>query len=89
MEDVLDVYELPYDPLCNLPHLAGTISDLDTIITCNLIALEKELERRKELLNANGVTNIAVYKPLLRSGKATEPMPYLFVVIDEFAEFKV
>lgn len=76
-------------PFRKLPHLAGTISDLDKNITRNLVALEKELERRKELLNAHGVTNIAAYKQLLRSGKVTEAMPYLFVVIDEFAEFKV
>lgn len=34
-------------PFQNLPHLAGRISDLDTSIGRNLIALEYELTRRK------------------------------------------
>ena len=76
-------------PFKNLPHLAGTISDLDTTIGRNLIALENELNRRKALLNEYGVNNISNYLKLVREGKAKEDLPYLFVVIDEFAEFKL
>ena len=75
-------------PFKNLPHLAGTISDLDTSIGRNLIALENELTRRKALLDKYQVSNISAYRKLLREGRAEEPLPYLFVVIDEFAEFK-
>lgn len=76
-------------PFNNLPHLAGTISDLDSKIGRNLIALENELSRRKALLDKYGVNNINNYLKLLHSGKAEEPLPFLFVIIDEFAEFKV
>lgn len=76
-------------PFKNLPHLAGTISDLDTNIGRNLIALENELTRRKALLDQYQVSNISAYLKLVRQGKATEALPYLFIVIDEFAEFKV
>ena len=76
-------------PFKNLPHLAGTISDLDTNIGRNLIALENELTRRKALLDRYQVSNISAYLKLVRQGKATESLPYLFIVIDEFAEFKV
>ena len=76
-------------PLKNLAHLAGSISDLDTSIGRNLIALENELTRRKTLLDQHQVNNISAYRKLLRQGKASEPLPYLFLVIDEFAEFKV
>ena len=76
-------------PLKNLPHLAGCISDLDTSIGRNLIALENELTRRKALLDQHQVSNISAYLKLLRRGQATEPLPYLFLVIDEFAEFKL
>lgn len=76
-------------PFRNLPHLAGTISDLDTNITRNLIALENELTRRKALLDAAGVSNISAYLKLYREGKVSTPLSYLFLVIDEFAEFKV
>ncbi len=76
-------------PFTNLPHLAGTISDLDKKIGRNLIALENELFRRKELLDKYGVNNINTYLRLQQAGKAPEPLSYLFVIIDEFAEFKV
>ncbi len=76
-------------PFTDLPHLAGTISDLDKKIGRNLIALENELSRRKELLDRYGVNNINHYLRLQHAGKAQEPLSYLFVVIDEFAEFKV
>lgn len=76
-------------PFRNLPHLAGTISDLDTTITRNLIALENELTRRKALLDEAGVSNISAYLKLYREGKVSTPLSYLFLVIDEFAEFKV
>lgn len=76
-------------PFRNLPHLAGTISDLDTTITRNLIALANELTRRKALLDEAGVSNITGYLKLYREGKVTTPLSYLFLIIDEFAEFKV
>lgn len=75
-------------PFMNLPHLAGTISDLDKNIKRNFIALENELSRRKEMLDGAGVNNINAYVKLYKEGKVKEPMPYLFIVIDEFAEFK-
>lgn len=76
-------------PFMKMPHLAGTISDLDTNIKRNLIALENELSRRKALLDSVGVNNITAYLKLYKEGKATEPLSFLFIVIDEFAEFKV
>lgn len=75
-------------PFKNMPHLAGTISDIDTNISRNLIALMTELERRKALLDKYKVSNISSYLKLYREGKAEEPLSYLFIVIDEFAEFK-
>lgn len=76
-------------PFRNLPHIAGTISDLDQKIGRNLIALENELSRRKALLDKYGVNNINNYLKLLHTGNADQPLPYLFLIIDEFAEFKV
>ena len=76
-------------PFMNMPHLAGTISDLDRNIHRNLIALENELSRRKMLLDKYGVNNINAYLKLFHEGKAGEPVSILFVIVDEFAEFKV
>lgn len=75
-------------PFERLPHLAGTISDLDVNISRNLVALNSELERRKALFDAAGVNKIADYLRLYRTGAVKEPLPYLFVIIDEYAEFK-
>lgn len=75
-------------PFRYLPHLAGTISDLDTNISRNLIALLSELERRKALLDKYKVNKIQDYLKLYREGKAEEPLSYMIIVIDEFAEFK-
>jgi len=76
-------------PFTKMPHLAGTISDLDTNIKRNLIALENELSRRKALLDSVGVNNITAYLKLYKEGKTKEPLSFLFIIIDEFAEFKV
>lgn len=75
-------------PFKNLPHLAGTISDLDANITRNLVALKSELQRRKALFDSAGVNKISDYLKLYRSGRVAESLSYLFVVIDEYAEFK-
>lgn len=75
-------------PFMNLPHLAGTISDLDKNINRNLIALKNELLRRKMMFDDAGVKNINEYLKLYKNNKVSEPLPYLFIVIDEFAEFK-
>ena len=75
-------------PFRNLPHVAGTISDLDTNIQRNLIALRSELERRKAVLDKAGVNNIVDYLKKYKKGLAAEPLSYLIVVIDEYAEFK-
>lgn len=75
-------------PFVNLPHLAGTISDLDTNISRNLIALESELQRRKALFDSAGDHQHPGYLKRYRAGQVSEPLPYLFVVIDEYAEFK-
>lgn len=75
-------------PFKNLPHLAGTISDLDRNIQRNLIALENELSRRKALFDVYKVKKIEEYQKLYHEGKTDTPLSYLFIVIDEFAEFK-
>lgn len=75
-------------PFLKLPHLAGKISDIDSDIGRNLIALRAELQRRKRLFDNAGTNNISGYLKLYRSGKVSEPLSYLFVIIDEYAEFK-
>lgn len=75
-------------PFQNLPHVAGTISNLDTNIGRKLKALGMESERRQLLLANAEVSNIQAYQKLLKTGTVADPMPFLFVVIDEYAQFK-
>ena len=78
-----------------LPHLAGTITNLDgSAINRSLAAIQSELEHRQRLFNKardiTGEPTMDIYKYLsyYRQGVVTDPMPHLFIVADEFAELK-
>ena len=75
-------------PFKELPHLAGSISNLDTDIGRCLLALESEMERRQRVFDEAGVNNICEYLTKRRKTRNMEKMPFLILVIDEFAEFK-
>lgn len=73
----------------DLPHLAGTITNLEgTLARRALAALRAELKRRQKLLGDAGVNHIDEYIRARRQGHRLEPLPHLIVVIDEFAELK-
>lgn len=79
----------------HLPHLVGTITNLDgNTIHRSMMALQSELLRRQRIFNeaktiANeGTMDIYAYQRLHRSGIVKEPLPHLFVISDEFAELK-
>ena len=78
-----------------LPHIAGTITNLDTAeMNRSLISIESELRRRQKAFNkARDIANestldIYKYQKLYRSGIVTEPISHLFIICDEFAELK-
>lgn len=78
-----------------LPHLAGTITNLDgASIKRSLISIQSELRRRQAVFNearkaANeGTMDIYKYQALYRNGIVREPVPHLFIISDEFAELK-
>ena len=79
-----------------LPHLAGTITNLDQAeITRALTSLNSELRRRQKIFNEArdrvGESTIDIYKyqKLYRSGQVEEPLPHLIIISDEFAELKM
>ena len=79
----------------HLPHLAGTITNLDgAAINRSLVSIKSELKRRQDLFNRardiTGEATVDIYKYLsyYRQGVLTEPLPHLFIVADEFAELK-
>lgn len=79
----------------HLPHLAGTITNLDgAAIQRSLMSIQSELMRRQRIFNevksmANeGTMDIYKYQKLYRNGKVDKPLPHLFIISDEFAELK-
>ncbi len=71
-----------------LPHVVGKITNIDRNINRSLVALKSELKRRQELFAQAGVNNIGKYQRAYKNGDATEPLPHLIIVTDEFAEMK-
>ena len=78
-----------------LPHLAGSITNLDkSELNRTLISIDSELKRRQakfnEVRDKLGESTIDIYKyqRFFREKKIDEPMPHLFIISDEFAELK-
>lgn len=71
-----------------LPHVVGKITNIGSGIQRALTALNSENTRRQRLLDRYNVNNISKYQRLYQEGRATEPLPYLIIVADEFAELK-
>lgn len=79
----------------HLPHLVGTITNLDgAAITRSMISIESELARRQRIFNEaksacnEGTMDIYDYQRLYRNHQVSEPLPHLFIISDEFAELK-
>ncbi len=78
-----------------LPHIVGTITNLDkTEINRALSSIQSELRRRQEKFNevrdqlGESTIDIYKYQKLYREGAIKEPIPHLIIICDEFAELK-
>jgi len=72
-----------------LPHLLGTITNLDGSESMRALAsIKSELARRQRIFNEYNVNSINQYTKLFKAGESTLPMPHLFIISDEFAELK-
>lgn len=78
-----------------LPHLVGTITNLDSNeIKRSLASIESELKRRQTLFNKarelSGESTIDIYKyqKMYRDKIVDIPISHLFIISDEFAELK-
>ena len=72
-----------------LPHIMGSISNLSgRMIIRAMLSVKSENERRQRLFNKIAVNNISAYQRMHRDGKVKEPLPHVFIIIDEFAELK-
>ena len=75
----------------SLPHLAGMITNLENdhqLINRMYASLLGEQQRRQNMLSrAGNLINIRQYQAKWRSNpSAMEPMPYLLIIVDEFAQ---
>ena len=78
-----------------IPHLVGTITNLDTNeMNRTLVSINSELKRREKVFNAardklgESTVDIYKYQQFYRDGKVDEPVSHLFIISDEFAELK-
>ena len=79
----------------SLPHLAGTITNLDKAeMDRTLVSIDSEVKRRQQMFNVArdelGESTIDIYKyqRFYKEGRLKEPIPHLFIICDEFAELK-
>lgn len=72
-----------------LPHMIGSISNLSgNQVKRAMVSIKSENKRRQRIFNEHGVNNINLYTRLYKNNEATEPVPHMFIIIDEFAELK-
>ena len=78
-----------------LPHLAGTITNLDTVeMNRSLASVQSELRKRQRMFNEardkldESTIDIYKYQSLYRRGLVEKPISHLFIISDEFAELK-
>ena len=70
----------------NLPHLLGSVvTDSESALE-NLYWAVKEMERRYELLHDAGMRDINVYNEKAIQENELEKLPYIVIIIDEFAD---
>ena len=78
-----------------IPHLVGTITNLDTAeMNRTLVSIKSELQRRQRVFNEardalnESTVDIYKYQKFYREGKVKDPISHLFIISDEFAELK-
>lgn len=78
-------------PFKNMPHLLGTITNIEGSSNFSeraLASIKSELKRRQRLFDQYEVNHINDYTDLYKTNVAKEPLPHLFLISDEFAELK-
>ncbi len=79
-----------FKPFEKIPHTVGMVTDLSGRLTERaLVALKSELKRREHSLSKANAKNITQYQAMRLDPQnlaISEPLPHLFIIIDEFAE---
>lgn len=73
-----------------LPHVSAVITNLEdeiALVDRMMDALRGEMTRRQELLRSAGnFANVGDYEKARAAGAPLDPLPALFIVVDEFSE---
>jgi S-DNA-T family DNA segregation ATPase FtsK/SpoIIIE len=69
----------------NITNLAGDLTQVDRMKD----AIAGEVNRRQELLSAANAKNVWDYEKMRENGADLDPLPALFICIDEFSEMLV
>ena len=77
-----------FKPFEKIPHTVGMVSDLSGRLTERALhALKSELRRREHILAGANARKIEQYQAMrAQNPPAYQPLPNLFIIIDEFAE---
>ncbi|MEU4212225.1 type VII secretion protein EccCa [Streptomyces sp. NPDC026206] len=79
-----------FAPFAGLPHVAGVITNLENqagLVERVHSSLAGEVQRRQQVLkDAGNIADIGHYAALRETRPDLDPLPHLFVVIDEFGE---
>jgi S-DNA-T family DNA segregation ATPase FtsK/SpoIIIE len=78
------------DPFRDMAHSAGVITNLQDpgLARRAITSLNIEARYRQGLFEAVGVNHIDDYQRRFYAGELSEPLPYLVLIVDEFAEMK-
>ncbi len=83
---LIDPKKVEFTMYRDLPHLyAPIVSDPKKAAGC-LNSAVNEMERRFELIEEEGVRNIAGYNEVIADDPTKQPMPRIVIIIDEFAD---
>ncbi len=82
-------------PNFKLPHLVGTITNIEKMgLQRSLASVQSELRRREVIFNKareiidEGTIDIYKYQRMYHDGIVKEPIPHLLIICDEFAELR-
>ena len=76
------------EPFWKLPHLSCFTSNQDPDVGRKLLAVKSELMRRQELMSRYGCLDLISYRKLREKRPDMPSVPFLILVVDEFANFR-
>ena len=83
---LIDPKKVEMNKYRDLPHLLCPIINDAEIAKLTMSKLCDEMNRRYEVLMNNGVSNVQQYKELCEEDPNLEKLPYIIVIVDEYAD---